>query len=84
MFEMIELSYRESGKESHMLIPDGYLDAVEVARRISKTVMTVRRYCANGTFPGAYKNGRARTSPWFIPEKAVDEYLDSLKAAAPK
>ena len=61
-----------------MSAPEGYLDLDQVAAKIRRTPKTARRWCANGLFPGAFKDGPYRTSPWYVPVGAVDDYLKSL------
>ena len=62
-----------------MSMPEGHLLLDEVAIRVRRTPMTVRRWCKKGMFAGAFKDGPYQTSRWYIPEKSVNDYLESLK-----
>lgn len=48
----------------------------ELSERYDVTVVTIRRWINKEYFPGAYKGGPGDTSPYRIPESAV-EYFES-------
>lgn len=49
-----------------------YLTVTHVAKLLSKSGMTIRRYCMDGLFPGAFQGMDG--GHWHIPEDSVREY----------
>lgn len=59
-----------------MLVKD-YLNAKEAAARLSVSTRTVIRWAKRGHLAGAIQiNPDAQTSPYMIPEKAIDLFLE--------
>ena len=55
----------------------GYLNAKEVAERLNVSARTVIRWAKRGDLHGAIRlNPNAETSPYMIPEKAVEDFLE--------
>ena len=49
---------------------EGFITPKEAALILHKTSDYIRKLCANGELPGAYKFGSA----WLIPQSAVDNF----------
>ncbi len=59
----------------------GYLNAKEVAERLNVSSRTVIRWAKRGDLHGAIQlNPNAETSPYLIPEKAVEDFLNQRLA----
>jgi len=51
----------------------------ELAKHLDVHITTVQGWIRQGHFPGARKKGPGKTSPWVIPQSAVDAFLESLE-----
>ncbi len=56
-----------------------FLTTGEVAEILRVNVWTVKKMLAAGEFKGAFKVSAGLTSPWRIPQSAVDRYIREQK-----
>ncbi len=56
-----------------------FLTTDEVAKILRVNVWTVKKMLAAGEFKGAFKVSSGLTSPWRIPQSAVDRYIREQK-----
>jgi excisionase family DNA binding protein len=59
-----------------------YLTVRQAAERLEVHPNTVSQWIRQGYFPGAYKRGPTKTSPYAIPEADVDAFEAKLKNPA--
>jgi len=55
------------------------LSVVEIAEKFDVHTTTVQGWIRAGHFPGAFKKGPGRTSPFVVPESAVLAFEKKLK-----
>lgn len=55
------------------------LRTAEVAKRLGVHSNTVLAWIRDGHFPGAYKIGPGKTSPYVIPESAIEAFEARLR-----
>jgi len=65
-----------------MPVKDLFLTSSFVAEKLGVSPQTIHKYCEEGVFPGAFKLGDGRTSPWRIPQKSFEAYLKQRGQAA--
>ena len=56
----------------------------EVADLLRVTKVTVTRWIEAGEFPGAYKAGPSKSSPYRIPRQSVNAFIAKLRGDAEK
>jgi excisionase family DNA binding protein len=56
-----------------------FLSIQEVAEVFGVNIWTVKKWLAEGKFSGAFKLGTGRTSPWRIPQSAIDTHIRQLQ-----
>jgi hypothetical protein len=52
------------------------LTTAQVADRLERPERTIRLWCKQGRFPGAYSQETPRGSFWLIPEKALEGFTE--------
>ena len=53
------------------------INSKHAAQLLRLKMTTIQRYCANGTFPNAYKDGRS----WLIPTDDIEAYREQQVVA---
>ncbi len=55
------------------------LSVTDVAEQLGVTVRTVQRWVRDGHFPGAFKVGPGKTSPYVIPVEDFEAYIEARR-----
>ena len=50
----------------------------EIAELLSVSPRTIKRYCEEGAFPGAFKTKQTRSGHWRIPESGLKAYYKDV------
>lgn len=58
---------------------DNIYTVKEIATQLRVSVATIKRLCAAGEFPGAFKTDKGRNSHWRIPHSGLVSYLEKMK-----
>ena len=67
LYFVLEKSVKNSDEE--------YLTVQKVAKKLSRSEETIRRWCRNNKIPGAFKLDKGENASFFIPKNALEEML---------